>query len=138
MPGRDIFHQQVKTALIKDAWRITHDPLTVQFGTTDLFIDLGAEKLIAAEKAGRIIAVEIKSFVSSSVVSDFHLALGQFLNYRVVLETQDPQRQLYLAVPIDAFAPFFQQPITQTILQRFGVQIMVFDPELEEIVQWID
>jgi predicted RNA methylase len=78
MPGRDIFHQHVKTALIKDAWRITHDPLTVQFGTTDLFIDLGAEKLIAAEKAGRTIAVEIKSFLSSSVMSDFHRHLVSF------------------------------------------------------------
>ena len=79
MPTRDVFHNQVKKALIKDEWVITHDPLTVQFGTTDVFIDLGAEQLIAAEKVGRTIAVEIKSFLGASVVNDFHLALGQFL-----------------------------------------------------------
>ncbi|MEL7508697.1 MAG: element excision factor XisH family protein [Cyanobacteria bacterium J06554_1] len=25
--ARDVFHQQVKNALIKDGWHITHDPL---------------------------------------------------------------------------------------------------------------
>jgi XisH protein len=43
MPGYDVFHAHVKQALIKDQWQITHDPLTVQFGTTNVFIDLGAE-----------------------------------------------------------------------------------------------
>jgi hypothetical protein len=46
-----------------------------------VYIDLGAEKLIAAEKDGSYIAVEVKSFLQSSVLSDFHTALGQFLNY---------------------------------------------------------
>jgi len=138
MPTRDVFHNQVKRALIKDEWVITHDPLTVQFGTTDVFIDFGAEQLIAAEKVGRTIAVEIKSFIGASVVNDFHLALGQFLNYRVALEEQDPARMLYLAIPIDAYAPFFLQPLTQTILQRYGVQVIVYDPEREEVIQWID
>jgi len=110
----------------------------VQFGTTDVFIDFGAEQLIAAEKVGRTIAVEIKSFLGASVVNDFHLALGQFLNYRVALEEQDPARMLYLAIPIDAYAPFFLQPLTQTILQRYGVQVIVYDPEREEVIQWID
>ena len=48
MPARDIFHQNVRNALTKDGWTITDDPLTLQFGTTDVFVDLGAEKLIAA------------------------------------------------------------------------------------------
>lgn len=48
-------------------------------------IDLGAEKLLAAEREGEKIAVEIKSFLSPSAITDFHLALGQFLNYRTAL-----------------------------------------------------
>jgi hypothetical protein len=57
---------------------------------------LGAEKVIVAEKAGRKIAVEIKSFIGSSTLSEFHLALGQFLNYRYALEDIEPDRVLYL------------------------------------------
>jgi hypothetical protein len=138
MPSHDVFHTNVKQALIKDQWRITHDPLTVQFGTTDVFIDLGAEQMLAAEKAGRTIAVEVKSFLNTSIITDFHLAVGQVLNYRVALEQQDPERILYLAVPIDAYSVFFVQPITQLILQRYALRIMVYDPEQEEVVQWID
>ena len=50
MPARDIYHNQVKNALIKAGWEITDDPLSIQFGGIDLYVDLGAEKLIAAEK----------------------------------------------------------------------------------------
>jgi len=137
MPARDIFHQHVKHALVVDGWTITDDPLTVQFGTTDVYIDLGAEKLIAAEKDGRTIAVEIKSFLGASVITDFHAALGQLLNYRLALELQDPHRTLYLAVPMDTYSTFFLQPFTQTILQRYQVAMIVYDTETVEVLQWI-
>ncbi len=52
----------VKKALIKDGWTITDDPLTLKFGNTELYVDLGAEKVLAAEKEGQKIAVEVKSF----------------------------------------------------------------------------
>jgi hypothetical protein len=85
MPARDIFHDAVKNALVKEGWIITADPLFIQFGGVDMYVDLGAEKVIAAEKAGRKIAVEVKSFASASLLSEFHTALGQFLNYRWAL-----------------------------------------------------
>jgi hypothetical protein len=49
-----------------------------------------------------------KSFLSNSAITDFHLALGQFLNYRLALQMKEPDRTLYLAVPFDTFAFFFQ------------------------------
>jgi hypothetical protein len=61
--AKDIFHDKVKAALIKDGWHITHDPLTVKLTKRNIFIDLGAEKVIAAERHGQKIAVEIKSFL---------------------------------------------------------------------------
>jgi hypothetical protein len=85
MPARDIAHQSVKQALIRDGWTITDDPLFIQYETVEVFIDLGAEKLIAAEKDGLYIAVEIKSFITPSIISEFHTALGQFLNYHYLL-----------------------------------------------------
>jgi len=61
MPAKDIYHDSVKNALIKDGWTITHDPLMLRWGKKDMFIDLGAEFILAAEKSDRKIAVEIKS-----------------------------------------------------------------------------
>ena len=57
MPAKDAFHEVVKIALQKDGWQITHDPYTLQAGTLELYIDLGAEKVVAAEKDGQKIAV---------------------------------------------------------------------------------
>ncbi|BAU14861.1 XisH protein [Leptolyngbya sp. NIES-3755] len=87
----------VKTALEKEGWIITADPYEISIDDVDFEIDLAAEQLLAAEREGRSIAVEIKSFTSPSNVSDFHTALGQFLNYRDALGLIDPDRQLYLA-----------------------------------------
>jgi hypothetical protein len=136
MAARDVFHEAVKTALVKDGWIITHDPLALSFGGVDLYVDLGAEKVIAAERESQRIAVEIKSFSGPSLVSDFHAALGQFLNYRLVLEAQDPERHLYLAVPLDAHAAFFTLPFAQSAIHRYQLKLLVYDGQTQEILQW--
>ncbi|NEQ44340.1 MAG: hypothetical protein F6K00_12600 [Leptolyngbya sp. SIOISBB] len=76
MSTRDAFHPIVKTALQKDGWTITDDPYHLDLGFTDFYIDLGAEKLIAATKNNQKIAVEVKSFLGASTVSEFHMAVG--------------------------------------------------------------
>lgn len=58
--AKDLFHQVVKTALIKDGWTITNDPLTIRIDRVKLEVDLAAEKVFAAEKDGQKIAVEVK------------------------------------------------------------------------------
>jgi hypothetical protein len=90
MPQHDIYHETVKNALSKDGWTITHDLLTLIIGRRDLYVDFGAEQPIAAEKEGRKIAVEVKSFISPSVVYDFELAIWQYHMYRLVLAQDDP------------------------------------------------
>jgi len=92
MPAKDIYHETVKNALIKDGWTITHDPLVLRWGTTDVYVDLGAEQLLAAEKRGQKIAVEIKSFVGRSDVDDLEKALGQYLLYHDILVQREPDR----------------------------------------------
>lgn len=98
MPAKDIYHDTVKTALIKDGWTITDDPLTIRVGKKDMYIDLGAEKIIGAEKGNDKIAVEIKSFVSRSEMADLENAVGQFIVYHDALAEREPDRVLYLAV----------------------------------------
>ncbi|NET45388.1 XisH family protein [Okeania sp. SIO2B3] len=137
MSAKDIFHDTVRTALEKDGWTITNDPLFIKL--TQQFkinIDLEAEKFIVAEKATQKIAVEIKSFVGRSVVSEFHLAVGQFLNYRVALEKFASERVLYLAVPTDIYQDFFSDSFVQAVLERYQIKLLVFHIKKEEIILW--
>lgn len=100
-------------------------------------IDLGAEMLFAAEKGSRKIAVEVKSFIEDSSISVFHEAVGQYDNYSIALEDEDPDRTLFLAVPADTFNDFFQEPFIQKVLNRKGIKLIVYQPESENVEQWI-
>ena len=130
MSAKDIFHEAVKQGLQKDGWMITDDPLKFKFGNVNFRVDLGAER------AGEKIAVDIKSFLNPSAVTDFYSALGQFLSYGLALESIEPDRSLYLAVPVDAYETFFQYEFTQIAIKRYQVLIIVYDPANEVIVQW--
>ncbi|MEQ8539428.1 MAG: XisH family protein [Coleofasciculus sp. D1-CHI-01] len=137
MPARDIYHYNVKNALIKDGWTITHDPLVLKVGAKDLFVDLGAEKLLAAEKEDDKIAVEVKSFVGASEIEDLKNALGQYILYADVLEDVEPDRNLYLAIRRITFLELFEEPIGKKLLQKRRLKLIVFDSKTEDIVQWI-
>ncbi len=136
--AKDRFHAQVKAALIKDLWSITHDPFSIQISeAVRLQIDLGAENTIAAQREREKIAVEIKSFIADSDISEFHAALGQYLNYVQALEDKEPDRVLYLAVPIETYSDFFQLPFIQKSLKRHAINLVIYDPIEAEIKQWI-
>lgn len=137
MSAKDVFHQAVKQALQKEQWVITDDPLKFKFGDVNFQVDLGAERVLAAQKAGEKIAVEIKSFLNPSAITDFYNALGQFLSYRLALEVTEPERLLYLAVPLDAYQTFFQLDFAQVATQKYQVPLIVYDPVKEAIAQWI-
>ena len=109
MPAKDIFHNAVRNALEKEGWIITNDPLFLRFGGVDMYVDLAAEQLMSAEKNGEKIAVEIKSFIGVSATTEFSTALGQFLKYKLALEEREPDRLLYLAIPIDIDRGFTQE-----------------------------
>ncbi|MEH1839648.1 MAG: XisH family protein [Nostoc sp.] len=137
MAAKDRFHQVVKTSLTKDGWYITHDPLQIKVGGVDMEIDLGAERLLAAERGDEKIAVEVKSFLASaSPIYQFHTALGQFINYRAALRREEPDRVLYLAVPDLTYNSFFQLDFPASILQENTVKLLIYDIQLEQIVQW--
>jgi XisH protein len=138
MPAKDLYHDTVKIALIKDGWTITKDPLTLTIGTRPALVDLGADKLFAAEKDARKIAVEIKSFLSPSPMNDLERAIGQFLLYWDILSEQEPDRILHLAIPIAAYRGIFSEEVGQLVLKkRSEFNLLVFNPTLQEITQWI-
>lgn len=137
MPAKDIYHDSVRNTLIKDRWTITHDPLTLRVGRKDLFIDLGAEKFLAAEKQGRKIAVEIKSFIGVSEVEDLKNALGQYILYQNVLEITEPERELFLAIRTNIYTEIFEELIGKILLDKKLIKLIVFDADEEVIVKWI-
>jgi hypothetical protein len=138
MAAKDLFHHTVKKALLKEQWVITGDPLVIKIEKVKLEIDLAADKVVAAEKAGKKIAVEIKSFLNTSAITDFHAALGQFLNYRLGLQMTEADRTLYLAVPMDTYNTFFQQKFTQESVKSYQVKLLIYDPIQEVIIEWIN
>lgn len=135
MPAKDYFHNTVKEGLEQLGWKITHDPYYIRLGRRKGFIDLGAE-LIAAERDTEKIAVEIKSFLRISGLDAFEDALGQYLIYQVALEKKDPQRNLWLAIPNGFYESFFDDPFFIEIVERFQVQMLLFNEESGRIIQW--
>jgi hypothetical protein len=133
--ARDKYHAVVRVALEKAGWTITDDPFVINVGTTDLQIDLGAERLLAAEQGNERIAVEIKVFGNISLVQAFHTAVGQYMNYRVNLEEYHPERQLFLAVPKSIFETFFVSELAIRSVKRLQIKLLIFDPETE-VISW--
>ena len=136
MSAKDTFHTIVKTALQKDGWLITHDPYPLQAGSFNLAIDLGAEKVIAAQRGERKIAVEIKSFLGPSKISEFYEALGQFIAYRAALQVQEKERTLYLAVSSNIYEQFFTTPFIQELVQQNQLYLLSYDIEQQVIERW--
>ncbi|MDZ4718617.1 MAG: XisH family protein [Roseiflexaceae bacterium] len=136
MPARDSYHNQVRTALERDGWTITHDPLKLKWGARDMYVDLGAEQLLAAEKNARKIAVEIKSFLGPSEIADLEQALGQFVLYTSVLNEVEPERLLYVAVSEEIYVDLFEEPIGQLLLAKGRLRLVVFDSIMEVIRVW--
>ena len=136
--AKDVIHDMVRNALIKDGWTITADPYIISYGDDKLYVDLAAERSLAAERDSRKIAVEIKSFVGRSPLHDFEVALGQYMLYLGLLELTDPERKLYLAISHLVYHLLFKQPTFQTIRQRFQISLLVVNIVTQEVEQWID
>lgn len=134
--AKDIYHEHVKTALIKDGWTITDDPLSLRVGKVELEADLGAERWIAAEKGIEKIAVEIKSFQRASVVYSFHEAVGQYRNYGRIIRQKEPDRQLFLAITEVIEKIFMAEEFFREAIEEDGIKLIVFDKNKKEITQW--
>ena len=137
MPARDLYHDAVKAALIKDRWAILADPYRIKYKDVDLYADLAAERPIAVEREGQKIVVEIKSFVGRSLMTDFHLAVGQYKVYQMLLQETAPEYDLYLAIDDITYQNFFQREGIEFLVRASQLKIFVVDINEQEIVQWI-
>lgn len=129
---------------MKDGWTITHDPLVIKYKGLRLFVDLAAEKSFdekpldesLSPNATRV-AVEVKVFGGAGFVNEFEKAVGQFILYRDMIERTRVRRDLYLAVPQQIYEDSFLKPAIQEFIAGQQINLLVFAPETEEVVEWI-
>jgi hypothetical protein len=115
------------------------DPLKLEYGDRNLYVDLGAESsTVGAEKPGRKIAVEIQSFLGLSPLRDLEEAVGQYQVYQAVLSVTQPDRQLYLAAPLRTHETLLTEKLGQLIISRLGLRLLNFDDQSERVHQWIE
>lgn len=137
MPAKDRYHDAVKSALIKDNWAIIADPYRIQYKEVDLYADLAAERPIAAEREGQTIVVEIKSFVGRSLMTDFHLAVGQYKVYQMLLQETAPEYDLYLAIDDITYNNLFRREGIEFLVRSSQIKFFVVNIDEQEIVEWI-
>ena len=137
MAAKDIIHDAVKSALIKDGWSITHDPYVIRHDDELLYADLAAERPIAAVRGDARIVVEVKSFVGYSIIQDFKEALGQYILYLDILAKTAPEYKLYLAVSDIVYTEDLNRSTIRLILEQREIPLILVDVATEEIVQWI-
>ena len=133
----DYYHEDVKEALVKDGWTITDEHLKIKAGARKVYIDLGAEKLIVAQRGVEKIAVEVKSFLGQSPVNDFSAALGKYDFYKFALRTTLPRRALFIAMPLPAYDELFSDPFMVEMAKFYALSLLVFDPAEKNLVTWI-
>lgn len=98
---------------------------------------MAAEKVIAANKGDEKIAVEVKSFAGLSFTFDFHVALGQFMNYLLALKREEPDRELFLAINETVYENYFESRHIQEVIEQFHLKIIIFNTANEKIIKWI-
>jgi len=135
--ARDKFHEEVRLALEADGWTVTADPLSFKVGKIQVQMDLGAEKLIAAERGNEKIAIEIKTFSNLSFITALYEAVGKYVIYRNVLKIRDPERVLFLAIPEVIYKHFFEEIIVQGVLEEENFNMVIYNQHTKAISQWI-
>lgn len=138
--ARDKFHSEVRGALETLGWDVTNDPLYLKVGRIPVHIDLGAEKLIGAEKNGTRIAIEVKTFGNISFITAFYEAVGKYIVYRKALSLSDDEsdRKLYLAMPEDVYVEFSDEPVVAGVLKDESVHLILYDADQKVIKKWIE
>lgn len=109
----------------------------MRWRATDTYVDLGAQRLLAAQKGRQKIAVEIKSFLGRSMVDDLEDAVGQYFLYEELLKRLEPDRVLYLAVSQNVYQNAFVDALGEVFLESERIRLIVFDREEEVVLTWI-
>jgi len=139
MPNQDLHHPIVCRALIKSGWSILKEQVSVAIGTAQeitrrLYIDI-----MVTSETGQMILIEVKS-LSSSPVHGLMELIGQYLVYRAALDYLENTTLSYVALPTQAYEMIVRHVLGQVVVREMlksPIPFLIYDPEREEIVQWI-
>ena len=134
--AKDLIHEAVIEALQADGWIITDDPLIVPIEETFVKMDLGAERVIAAQRESEKIAVEIKTLNNPSIVYSFYEAFGQYLFYRDALIDQGIEREMYLGITDIAYNRLIKRSFIAKRIIQYQIKILVIDVTTKRVVKW--
>ncbi len=138
MPIKAFYHDTVINSLLADGWTITDNPLPITFDGQKIYPDPSEEReVIAARKRDKNIVVITKSFLGSSLLRDFEEALGQYSIVRILLERQNDDRQVYLAVPERIYESLFTEELGRLVVKSQQIRLIVFDEGAGRVVNWI-
>jgi hypothetical protein len=137
MPAKDFYHDAVKNALVRDGWTILAEDYALTLGGDRLYADIAAEKPLILERGNRKVLVEVKSFLGRSFIFELERAIGQYTIYRDILEETQTEFELYLAVPLGVYRDGFQRDLAKMTVRRNRICLLVFDPDREEVTEWI-
>ena len=82
--------------------------------------------------------MEIKSFINPSFITAFYEAVGKFSSYGAMLGIKEPERQLFLAVPMITYNKEFDEIVVAAVVKQLNIKIMVYNPITKSVEQWIN
>jgi hypothetical protein len=135
LPAKDRYHDTVINALRKAGWSFITEQIAIIVEDRRLWIDIRASK----EEENLAILIEVKGFEGMpSPIEYLASATGKYAMYQAALDYLKIDLPLYMAVPDAAYRGILSEAIGQQTLKHNRVSLIVFDPEREEIVAWID
>ncbi|MEZ4851250.1 MAG: element excision factor XisH family protein [Bacteroidia bacterium] len=137
--AKDIIHEAIREAIERAGWNVTNDPLTIDLTEDDTYfdIDLGAERETSEGVTQKVLAIEIKSFIRSSVINAFHEALGQYLNYQAAIHEQGLDYELFMAISEEGWERLSSFKFIQRRIKQFKLQFILVNIQKKEITKWI-
>jgi hypothetical protein len=135
LPAKDRYHDTVIRALQKAGWSLINEQIAIIVEDRRLWIDIRASK----QTENMAILIEVKGFEGMpSPIEYLANATGKYAMYRAALDYLRIDLPLYMAVPDVAYRGILSEEIGKQTLKHNEVRLIVFDPEREEIVTWID
>jgi hypothetical protein len=133
VPAKDRYHDTVVRALAKAGWVTTGQQVAIALPGRRLWVDLRATR----ESDRLVVLIEVKGFEHTpSPVEYLAAAVGQYVLYRAALDYVGIALPLYLAVPTTAASGILDELLGQQVVKSAGLQLVVFDPVQEEVVEW--
>jgi hypothetical protein len=69
--------------------------------------------------------------------TELHNLVGQYFNYQIGLNFQEPDRTLYAAMPLIAYNALAHNDFFQAIKKKLELRIIVYEQISQTITSWI-